>query len=112
MAHRALQALAAGAVLGGTLLVATPAFADCTTPGTPGYPCITPGGGGGGGGVPVPPAGGGGGTASGGGSGSNNSPGTLPFTGAEILPLAGTAGVLLVVGTTVLVAGRRRPSES
>jgi len=100
MARRALHALAAGAVLGGTLLIATPAFADSCEPGDD-YPCITPGGGGGTGGS----GSGGGSSTSGGGVQAG---GNLPFTGAEILPVAGTAGALLVVGTTVLVAGRRR----
>ncbi len=106
MARRALHALAAGAVLGGSLLIATPAFADTCQPGDP-YPCVTPGGGGGGT-VSGGSGGGSGTTASGGGGGGTITGGNLPFTGAEILPIAGTAGALLVVGTTVLVAGRRR----
>ena len=112
MARRALHSLAAGFVLGGTLLIAAPAaVADpvCT------YPCITPPAGGGipsgGGGIPS----GGGGAGAGGGAGSGvtagsgaGAGGSLPFTGAELVPLVGTAGLLLVAGTSVLVAGRRR----
>lgn len=105
MARRAFHALAAGAVLGSTLLIATPAFADSCEPGDD-YPCITPGGGGGGTGSGG--SGSGSGTTASGGGGGTTTGGNLPFTGAEILPVAGTAGALLVVGTTVLVAGRRR----
>jgi len=45
--------------------------------------------------------------------GSGATSGSLPFTGAEVLPLLGVGAALLVTGTTVLVAGRRRrPSGS
>ena len=106
MARRTLKALIAAAVVGGSLFVsAAPAFAD--------YPNITPGGGsagtGGGGGTSL--TGGGGSTSFTGGSGATS--GSLPFTGAEVLPLLGVGAALLVTGTTVLVAGRRRrPSGS
>ena len=105
MSHRALRGLAAAAVLGGTLFASTPAaFAD--------YPNVTPpgnGGGGGGGGSGIPGSGGGlpsgdGGANAGGGALS----GSLPFTGAEILPLVGAGSVLLLTGTLVLASGRRR----
>ena len=106
MARRALNALAAVAVVGGSLFVsAAPAFAD--------YPNITPGGGsaGTGGGGETSLTGGGGATSFTGGSGATS--GSLPFTGAEVLPLLGVGAALLVTGTTVLVAGRRRrPSGS
>ena len=88
MARRALNALAAAAVVGGSLFVsAAPAFAD--------YPNITPGGGSAG-------TGGGGETSLTGGGGATS------FTGAEVLPLLGVGAALLVTGTTVLVVGRRR----
>lgn len=106
MARRVLNALAAAAVVGGSLFVsAAPAFAD--------YPNITPGGGsaGTGGGGATSSAGGGGATSFTGGTGTTS--GSLPFTGAEVLPLLGVGAALLVTGTTVLVAGRRRrPSGS
>ncbi len=115
MARRVLNALAAAAVVGGSLFVsAAPAFAD--------YPNITPGGGsaGTGGGGATSLTGGGGATSSAGGGGATSftggtgtTSGSLPFTGAEVLPLLGVGAALLVTGTTVLVAGRRRrPSGS
>jgi len=112
MARRALPGLAAAAVISGTLFVAAPAaLAD--------YPNITPPGGGGAGGGAAG-AGGAGGAATGGGgslgstsdtTGGAGSSSSLPFTGAEVLPLLGVGAALLLTGSTVLVAGRRRRTQ-
>ena len=109
MAGRALatmtaRTLTATAFMGGSLFAASPAFADT-------YPNITPGQGVGAG---IPINGGGGGSATAGtpgastGGGSTVSPGSLPFTGAELLPILGLGGLLLASGSTVLVVARRR----
>ena len=100
MARRALHALTASVIVGGTIMLSAPgALAD--------YPNINPPAGGGtiggssGGSVggSTPQTGAGGGAATG---------RSLPFTGAEVLPLAGFGAALLFTGSIAIVAGRRR----
>ena len=56
----------------------------------------------------APSGGGGGGVTDPTGNGSGSNGGGLPFTGAEILPVAGAGAALLVGGTFFVIAARRR----
>ena len=100
MARRALHALTASMIVGGTMILSTPgALADYPNVNPPAGAGTIGGSGGGSVGGSTPQTGPGGGAATG---------GSLPFTGAEVLPLAGFGAALLLTGSIALVAGRRR----
>lgn len=109
---------AASPIQGGTALPVQPAVTPTTITGGVDVPVEAPtsaagpleaptAGGGSGGGGAAP------GTAVGSGvtqpvTGSNTGAAALPFTGSEVLPVAGVGAALLIGGAGVLVAARRR----